>query len=225
MADALGAFARVLWQVAGEGEVLPVQAAGGQCQQQRNRACQWLHPGACVVRGTYHGAAGIGHGGHAGFADQAHVVARQQRRDERRGVELAGVVALLVHFAWQFGDVLLLQRRSQRVQGVDALEVGTAALGVLADPVGELCGTAQRAFGQHVLQGCLRVAAEVQRRGHQIERADSGCGVHGSVRPAARSMRQVRIKGRPTRAVGSSLTMASSRLMPRPSLLALPAQS
>ena len=36
---------------------------------------------------------------------------------------------------------------------------------------------------------------------------------------------QVRISGRPTRAVGSSLSMRSSKAMPRPSLLALPAQS
>ena len=42
---------------------------------------------------------------------------------------------------------------------------------------------------------------------------------------SARSMRQVRIRGRPTSAVGSSLSIASSSAMPRPSLLALPAQS
>ena len=48
----------------------------------------------------------------------------------------------------------------------------------------------------------------------------------GEVQPlAARSMRQVRISGSPTRAVGSSLSIASSSAMPSPSLLALPAQS
>ena len=50
-------------------------------------------------------------------------------------------------------------------------------------------------------------------------------GRHGSCSPAARSRRAVRISGRPTSAVGSSLWMASSRAMPRPSLFALPAQS
>jgi hypothetical protein len=38
-------------------------------------------------------------------------------------------------------------------------------------------------------------------------------------------MRQVRISGKPTRAVGSSLSMESSKAMPSPSLRALPAQS
>ena len=53
-----------------------------------------------------------------------------------------------------------------------------------------------------------------------------GVGLHASSRsPPSRSMRQVRIRGRPTRALGSSLSMASSSAMPRPSLLALPAQS
>ena len=109
---------------------------------------------------------------------------------------------------------------------VDALEVAARALGVLAHPVGDAGRRGQRGVGQGVAQGCLWLAAKVQRCGHQVQTAGGKGGrVHGSVRPAARSMRHVRIKGRPTRAVGSSLRMASSRLMPRPSLLALPAQS
>jgi hypothetical protein len=133
------------------------------------------------------------------------------------------MVALLVHLARQLGDLLLLQGQGQRVQVGNAL-VGAAALGVLADPVGELRRLAQRAVRQHLGQRHFGVAAKVQRGGHQVQRADLG-RAHGSTSPAARSMRQVRISGRPIRAVGSSLSMASSRLMPRPSLLALPAQS
>ena len=47
----------------------------------------------------------------------------------------------------------------------------------------------------------------------------------GTLLAAARNMRLVRIRGRPMSAVGSSLSIDSSRAMPRPSLLALPAQS
>ena len=43
--------------------------------------------------------------------------------------------------------------------------------------------------------------------------------------PAAAIIRAVRISGKPINAVGSSLSMRSNSAMPRPSLLALPAQS
>ena len=229
-ADALGAFVGVLRQVAHKGKVLPVEPAGRQRQQQRHRPHQRYHLQPQCVRCTHHRAAGVGHGGHARFADQAHVVPGQGGGEQGAGVKrrraFVAVVAFFVHFTRQFGDVLFLQGQRQRVQRVDALEVGARALGVLAHPVGDAGGRGQRGVGQGVAQGCLWLAAKVQRCGHQVQTAGGGGGrVHGSVRPAARSMRQVRIKGRPTRAVGSSLRMASSRLMPRPSLLALPAQS
>ena len=67
----------------------------------------------------------------------------------------------------------------------------------------------------------IDLAAEVERRGDEVELAVR----HRSSTPAARSIRQVRIKGRPMSAVGSSLSMDSSKAMPKPSLLALPAQS
>ena len=86
---------------------------------------------------------------------------------------------------------------------IDALEKGAGGLGVLAEPVGEGGGGLDRAQRQHVLQRRLCVAAVVQRRGHQVKRALGGGGrAHGSVSPAARSRRAVRISGRPTRAVG-----------------------
>lgn len=138
------------------------------------------------------------------------------------------MVALLVGLARQFCDLLGLQGLGQGVQCVNALQVGARAFGVFADPVGQACSGAQCSIGQDLRQRHLLVAAEVQRRGHQIERSFGGLGcsiVHGSTAPAARSSWQVRISGRPISAVGSSLTMASSSAMPSPSLLALPAQS
>ena len=137
-------------------------------------------------------------------------------------------------FARQLGNVLCLYGLRQGVKSINALEVGAGAFGVLTDPVCELAGNAQRAFGQGLGQRSLAVTAEIQRCGHQIKRAvgGSGAGVwcccwfgHGKTTPAARSIWQVRISGRPTNAVGSSLVNASSKAMPRPSLLAEPAQS
>ncbi len=57
--------------------------------------------------------------------------------------------------------------------------------------------------------------------------AEQGLGstVHGTANPALRSRPHSAISGRPTSAVGSRLSIASNRLMPRPSHLKLPAQS
>ena len=82
----------------------------------------------------------------------------------------------------------------------------------------------QRAGGQAVRQWHLNGTAVVQRRRHQIQ-ATGERTHHSSATPAARIIWQVRMSGRPTSAVGSSLWMDSSRVMPNPSLLALPAQS
>jgi len=48
---------------------------------------------------------------------------------------------------------------------------------------------------------------------------------HGNVNPAPRSSSAVAIRGRPINAVGSRLCTSAQRLMPSPSILALPAQS
>ncbi|MNV32468.1 hypothetical protein D3C71_1238060 [compost metagenome] len=142
------------------------------------------------------------------------------------------MVAFFVDFAGKLGDLLLLQGGCQGVQCVDAFEVGACTLGVLAHPLGQPCSRLKGGRWQGILQRDLGVAAKVEGGGHEIKRALAsararfGGGIcHGSTKPAARSMRQVRIKGSPMRAVGSSLWMASSSAMPRPSLLALPAQS
>ncbi len=147
----------------------------------------------------------------------------QQRAGVERGRALVAVVTFLVYFARQLGDLLLLQRQCQGVQRVNPLEVRPCALRVFAHPVGQAGGRLQGGRGQGVLQRGLGVAAKVQGGRHKIQRA--GFDAHGSTSPAARSMRHVRISGSPMSAVGSSLRMASSSAMPRPSLLALPAQS
>lgn len=86
------------------------------------------------------------------------------------------------------------------------------------------CAAAQRAVRQHLGQRHFGVAAKVQRGELQGLACRSWARSWQHTSPAAR-VRQVRISGEPIRAVGSSLSMASSRLMPSPSLLALPAQS
>ena len=153
---------------------------------------------------------------------------RQQGARVGAGVARSTVVAFFVHCAWQLGNLLLLQRERERVQGVDAFQIGAGAFGVLADPVRGARSCDQRAGRERLLQRRLRLAAEIKGRRDQQQPAAGGArrlAAHGSTNPAARSMRQVRIKGRPISAVGSSLTMASSKAMPSPSLLALPAQS
>ena len=126
-----------------------------------------------------------------------------------------------------------LDRLQQRDQFVDTLKVGAGRFGVFANPVTQPGSHLQGALRQAVLQRGVQLAAKVQGCRHQVKRAArdwAGRCRHGahavSTRtPAAASIRQVRISGSPTRAVGSSLSMRSSRAMPKPSLLALPAQS
>lgn len=68
------------------------------------------------------------------------------------------------------------------------------------------------------MHGRLTGAAKIERSGNQVKASRPcglgaiGCGVHGqSTRiPAAWIKRQVRISGRPTSAVGSSLSIDSS---------------
>jgi hypothetical protein len=69
--------------------------------------------------------------------------AAQQRRASNR----RRVVALLVHLARQFLDLLLPAGLRQRLHLADALEVGARGLGVLADPVREARGGGDRAGG------------------------------------------------------------------------------
>ena len=170
-------------------------------------------------------------GRHTGFTDQTDVVALQCSCQKGAGIELPAVVPFFMDFARQFLQVLCLQRLLQGHEFMHTFQKSARAFGVFADPVGQSGGHGDGAGRQAVFQWGLRGAAEVQWAGHQVQGAEAGCGFsfhgvcHSKGMPAARSIRQVRIKGRPTSAVGSSLSMDSSKAMPRPSLLALPAQS
>ena len=74
LTDALRPLQDILGQVPDKGEVLAVQAAGGQGQQQRSRADQRHDRHAKVVRGPNDGRTGIRDRRHARFADEADVV-------------------------------------------------------------------------------------------------------------------------------------------------------
>ena len=138
---------------------------------------------------------------------------------------LREVVTFLVRFAWQLLYVLLLQGHRQLHHGIHALEEGSAAFGVFADPMGDACCGLHGMGRQHISQWRIGGAAEVKRGGDEKEPSLANVFTHGRMAPAARNRRAVRMRGSPISAVGSSLSMASSKVMPRSSLLALPAQS
>ena len=226
MFQAGGSLPRVLRQVTHKGEVLTIEPAGGQGQEQRHWAHQRHHANAQIVCGPHHRAARVGHSGHARFAHQAHIVPLQGCCQQWFAIKARLVVAFFVHMAGQFGDALLGQRCDQWVRLAHTLEEGAGALGVLAHPMLNAGGGGQGGAGQHFGDRGLLRAAKVEWRGHQKQAPWCGLGgVHNSFTPAWRNMRAVRIKGSPIKAVGSSLSMDSSRAMPKPSLLALPAQS
>ena len=175
---------------------------------------------------AHHRRARIRHGRHTSFADQAHVVALQRGGKQGARVKAALVVAFFVHLARQFHQGLCLNWRCQRHYFAYAFEVGAGRFGVFTNPVLQRRGHAQRLQGHGIFQWALLRAPKVQRRGHQIQAAVRRAHAPPSKgRPAARNMLLSRISGKPTRDVGSSLSMLCSSAIPRPSLLQLPAQS
>ena len=148
--------------------------------------------------------------------------------DVLMGPVKTGKSSLLRSLAGQFDDLKVLHRGGKTVCGVHPLQERPCALCILGNPVDQARRDLDGVIGQQQPQWhrILRAASEVQRRWHEKQRAfGRSRGAHRMDTPAARSMWQVRISGSPTSAVGSSLSIASSRLMPKPSLLALPAQS
>lgn len=107
------------------------------------------------------------------FADEADIVpvqcCSQQRAGIERGRALVAVVAFLVYFARQLGDLLLLQRQGQGVQRVNPLEVSPRALGVSHTQWVRRAAVC-RVAGQGVLQRGLGVATQSQGGGHQKQR-------------------------------------------------------
>ena len=145
-------------------------------------------------------------------------------------VKAAVMVAFFVHLARQFGDLHGLYRNAQRVDRINAFEVGAGGFGVFTHPVRNRGGGTQGGIGQGLANIGQDIAAEIQRRRYQEQApARQARYRHQALPkigiPAARSMRAVSINGRPTKALGSLLSMRSSRAIPKPSLLALPAQS
>ena len=81
--QALGARRRFLRQVADESEVLAIQAAGRQRQQQRGRSDQGHDFEAQLMGRPHHGGARIGHRRHPRFAEQTDVMSFERRMISR----------------------------------------------------------------------------------------------------------------------------------------------
>ena len=150
----------------------------------------------------------------------------QGNSQQRFGIEIPQVIPLFMHLPRQLGDLLALDGCQQGHQHIHPFQVGAGGLGVFTDPMAELGGDFQGPHGHNLFQCRVAVTAKIQRCGDQ-EQATKGRGgrAHKIRMPAARIIWQVRIKGNPTSAVGSSLSIESSSAIPSPSLLALPAQS
>jgi hypothetical protein len=194
-----------------EGEALAVEPRAHQPEQDGGGADQRHDADAEGVRACHQAGAGVGHRRATGVREQAEVRAGErggEQRVERRVGGLGG----------QLADV----RVAQRVGIVELLEVGARRARGLDDEVAQAGGDRLCLRGQEVCPRC------VLAQGHrdQVEvPARHGVAAHGSCTPAVRSMRARAISGRPISAVGSSPRIASSSAMPRPSDLALPAQS
>ena len=87
------------------------------------------------MRGTDNRASRVRNGRHTGLTEQPHVVSVYGGRQKVAGVEAAIVVPFFVDFARQFDDVHRLYRHAQRVDRIDAFEVGAGGFGVFTHPV------------------------------------------------------------------------------------------
>ena len=156
-------------------------------------------------------SARVGDSGAACFRHQSAIFAREQRRDQ--GIQ-RGFPCVLI----QDVKTGLLQRA--RIAG--GLEEVARRFCVLDDESIELAHHGERGRRQGIERGPF-----VQRNGYQVQR--SCVGRHGAAQtmatPSFLSMAASRIRGRPIKALGSSLTTRSTSTMPSPSILALPAQS
>src|SRR6201999_4190036 len=116
--------------------------------------------------------------------------------------------------------------------GIDALQECASRLRVFRRPVTEPRGDLDHMLRQYLVQlAASAFDAEIQRIGYEVQLAFgrrrhvlAPAGSSGLM-PASRSIAQVRISGRPTSAVGSSDSIASSSAMPIVSDFALPVQS
>ena len=177
------------------------------------------------MRQAHEVGARIGDGRHARFRYEAAVLAVEQRLQQRRER-----LRRRVHV--QFGNADFLQRPRERMVDGDQFQEGARRLGVFGHEVLELAGDVLHLFRQDGRESMRRrvrraegIGDEIERTGHLVIVVLSYCRVVKNGMPARRSMPVRAISGRPVRAVGSLLSMRSSSAMPRPSFLALPAQS
>ena len=116
------------------------------------------------MRRAHHGAARVGHGGHAGFAHECDVGAlrRLQRGFEQRlGIKLTPMIALFMHLARQLSDGVLLQGHSECFYLAHALDEGAAAFCILTNPMRGLRGSLQRGQREHIRDWRSFIAAEI----------------------------------------------------------------
>ena len=126
-------------------------------------------------------------------------------------VDLIGCPA----FGWprQLADLQALQGLRQRHYRVDFLQKRPGGLGAFCGPMGQAGSDLDHMQGQHLLQvDRSAFDAEVQPVRDEVELALdhagapllAACSACKGSSPARRSRSQVRIKGRPIKAVGSS---------------------
>ena len=127
-----------------------------------------------VMRGPHHRRARIGHGRHARFADQADVVAvaarlpaaAAHRRRPARGRPSCAPRAAVPGSPAACSGLRQRMRSRRRASGRRASILAFSQIQCVQPR-----GDAQRGVRHHVGQRRLRVAAEVQRRRDQVERA------------------------------------------------------
>ena len=212
-------------QVADEGEVLAVQAAGGQRQHQRAGTGQRIDRQSQRVGVRHQRSARVGHGGQARLRQQADVMAvlggaQQRRQLGRQPARLRGssTIDSACSGAASGAIVATRLRKARAVFAFSTTQwVSVAARWMTASG---RWASGQRAPA-HRSPACWAPAPACLAR---LVGSVPSRGASGS-RPAARSMALVRISGSPISAVGSSDSIASTSAMPSVSHLALPAQS
>ena len=192
-----------------EGEALAVQPRSHQRQQQRGWTGERRNADAVAMRGADEECTGVGDGRAARLRHQAEILAPKQRRKQR----------LEIFRAWrgrELPDVQFAHR--QRV--FEALQFRACGFRVLDDEVAEPAGQLADPGGVGECPIAFAQACRYEKQGPAMS-----VGVHGSWIPSLRSIDDRAIRGKPMSAFGSSPRSASSKVIPKPSTLALPAQS
>ena len=135
-----------------EGEALPVQSGGHQCQQDGGGADQRHDADAAAMRQVDQVRAGIGDAGAARLGDDADILAGQQGSEQ--AFEFAGFGVLV-----ERGEV----QRLDRVLGFEGREELARGLGLFHDEVLQLARDVDDMLRQYLFGRCV-----AQRAGEQI---------------------------------------------------------